>query len=97
MNEKDTLTKTQYLKDEINQTSIINSLIKTNFEISPFPKENLKTDQSTNSQDKIHGNSQNSEDEEEYIKRTLCSRQNQIIFLIMAFFLLILLCILYLI
>jgi len=97
MNENQSLTNDQYMKDKLSQNSVVHSLIKSNIDVSGFQIGNINTDRSTNSHDKIEINSKNLENEDEYIKKTLCSRQIRFIFFIMAFCLFLLLMLLYLI
>ena len=96
MNENHTLTNDEYTKDKFNQNSVVHSLIKTNIDVSGFQIGSINTDRSTDSHDKIEVNSKKLEYEDEFIKKTLCSRQIQIIFFIMAFCLFFLLLLLYL-
>jgi len=84
MSENHSLNNDQDMMDKFSQNSVVYLLIKTNIDLSRFQIGNINTDRSTNSHDKMDINSNNIEDEDEYIMKTLCSSQKRIIFFIMA-------------
>ena len=95
MNEEISILDKSSSNNNRDQSTVTNPLVNSSFEIRSPKTENLKTIESFNTNSNMLTCYDFELENEDYFRKTLCTRFNQIIFIIMAFFLIILIILLF--